>query len=193
MYALAAMRRGRPIALFVLALVAAVSCTLTTDLGGLSNGPAANPHDAGAEAVRDATAESSCPTGYASCNGAATCATNIADFDPNNCGACGAVCHDRCISGVCHVCVVLSEDTRFKLTCPPGRLVRDVAFAGWGTPTGTCGAFVNGTCNSTMFASYVVAACVGQSTCEFDADITTLGDPCIGTIKQVAVEAICLP
>ncbi|KAL5999217.1 Beta-galactosidase 8 [Asimina triloba] len=78
------------------------------------------------------------------------------------------------------------------LACPSeSQLISDIKFASFGTPRGTCGSYEHGRCNSTNALAIVQQACVGSKSCSIGVSIGAFGDPCVGVIKSLAVEAAC--
>ncbi len=77
------------------------------------------------------------------------------------------------------------------LTCASGAAFTGVAFASFGTPTGTCagGLAVNPACHANTSAAVVAAACVGKSSCTIPVTVAAFGgvDPCFDTVKSLAV------
>jgi large repetitive protein len=90
------------------------------------------------------------------------------------------------------ICATASENGSLTLTCPTGQKVTAVDFASYGTPNGSCGGFtVDNTCNATTSTMDVTMPCVGQNTCTVAASNGLFGDPCVGTIKRLYVQARC--
>ncbi|XP_058086630.1 beta-galactosidase 6 [Magnolia sinica] len=79
-----------------------------------------------------------------------------------------------------------------RLECPsPNQLISEIKFASFGTPQGTCGSYGHGRCNSTSALAVVQQACVGSKNCSIGVSVETFGDPCVGVVKSLAVEAAC--
>jgi hypothetical protein len=89
------------------------------------------------------------------------------------------------------VCGVAGEaDKVLTLTCGSGAAFTGVAFASYGTPTGTCagGLAVNPACHANTSAAVVAAACVGKSACSIPVTNDAFGgDPCFDVVKTLAV------
>lgn len=89
-------------------------------------------------------------------------------------------------------CALAPENAIMNLTCQ-GRngqmgAFTQVLFASFGTPSGNCPNFTTGSCNSPNSVSVVSAACIGKSSCSIPATNTNFGgDPCVNTLKQLAV------
>ncbi|XP_008805774.2 beta-galactosidase-like isoform X3 [Phoenix dactylifera] len=78
------------------------------------------------------------------------------------------------------------------LSCPTGQQMTSIKFASFGTPQGACGSFSEGSCHA--FHSYDIfqKKCIGQQRCSVPVVSEMFGgDPCPGTMKKLAVEAIC--
>jgi hypothetical protein len=79
------------------------------------------------------------------------------------------------------------------LACPAGTLIRLIRFASYGTPAGACPAFTTSACNSATSAQVVAAACLNKQSCSVPATNASFGDPCVGTVKKLAVVVACSP
>jgi mannan endo-1,4-beta-mannosidase len=88
-------------------------------------------------------------------------------------------------------CASGAENDAITLSCPAGQVVTSISFASYGTPSGTCGAFVAGSCQSSSSAAVVSNACVGKGSCTLSASNSLFGDPCVGTVKRLSVQATC--
>lgn len=88
------------------------------------------------------------------------------------------------------VCAVVNESSNLSLACPRGE-ISSIQFASFGTPTGACGAFAESACHAISSTMVVGDACLGNATCTVPATTDAFGDPCVGTMKQLAVEAEC--
>ena len=175
-----------------------VSCSLTTDTRGL----AGRPRDASVDveigtppadaASPDAPlADAACASGFLTCEVGGACATDARD--KRNCGACGLVC-DQCVAGACHACATAEENLPLELACPSGTVVREILFSSYGTPIGSCGAFVKDpSCDAPTSATHVADRCMGQRSCTLRADNGEFSDPCSGTLKRLYVEVRCAP
>ncbi|MFN5441938.1 MAG: beta strand repeat-containing protein, partial [Flavobacteriia bacterium] len=82
----------------------------------------------------------------------------------------------------------VSETGTLTLTAPAGKVFTTVAFASYGTPTGSNGNYTIGSCHSTTSTS-VMSAAIGQSgTFSVVANNATFGDPCSTVGKTLAVK-----
>ncbi len=106
-------------------------------------------------------------------------------------GACGCGKAEGSCGGETSQCVVANENATAQLSCPTGQTIGRVAFSSYGTPTGTCGSFVNSTCHASTSLSAVQAACLGKVSCSVPATNAQFGDPCAGTAKRLAVAYVC--
>ena len=81
-----------------------------------------------------------------------------------------------------------SRPTYLKLSCASGKFT-GVAFASFGTPSGSCdNGFTKGKCDSPNSVAKVAAACVGKSECNIQASNEFFGgDPCPLTPKKLSV------
>jgi hypothetical protein len=91
------------------------------------------------------------------------------------------------------VCASVAEGAKATLTCPQGQIISSVSFASFGTPTGTCGNFMKGTCDAVASVTRVQSICVGRNTCSVPAAVGTFGDPCNSTTKNLDIQVTCAP
>jgi len=91
------------------------------------------------------------------------------------------------------VCTSVGENGVATLTCPAGTRVQRIAFASYGTPTGSCGAWVRATCDAPRSTRVVEGSCLGRASCSVLATNGTFGDPCPGVLKRLSIEASCAP
>ena len=144
-----------------------------------------------------------CATGYLHCsNNAADGCEVDSTTDANNCGACGNACGagNACISGVCHVCsnvpsaYCMGQGTpsyAATIKCPGDQIIKQIVFASYGTPGGTCGSYTKSGCDAATSLSVVQAACVNRNTCTVNSDNCTFGDPCPFVVKSFSIEGVC--
>lgn len=90
-------------------------------------------------------------------------------------------------------CGLVPENANLTLTCVTrgggaGNFT-DVLFASFGTPTGSCPAFAKSpTCDSPNSLAVVTQACIGKASCSILAANGVFGgDPCVNTVKSLAV------
>ena len=93
--------------------------------------------------------------------------------------------------GGAHVCGTGAENQNVVLTCPSGQVITAVVYAGYGTTTGSCGAFTAGACRSADAVDVVRPFCVGRQSCTVSARNDVFGDPCSKSVKTLAVEVAC--
>ena len=92
---------------------------------------------------------------------------------------------ETCVAGA-------PENAPVTFTCPPGGSVTAVAFASFGTPTGSCaGGFATSSCNSANSTAILAAACVGQPSCTIDVSTALFGDDCYDTVKHLDAKLTC--
>uniref|UniRef100_A0A4W5LL63 SUEL-type lectin domain-containing protein n=1 Tax=Hucho hucho TaxID=62062 RepID=A0A4W5LL63_9TELE len=84
----------------------------------------------------------------------------------------------------------VSEGSMLRLTCPTDRIIGDIAFASFGTPTGEFLDFAPGTCNEPTSA---VRICV-RTTCKLiiSCHSSVFGDPCPVEEKYLSVQVNCI-
>jgi hypothetical protein len=73
----------------------------------------------------------------------------------------------------------------------PDATISKIDFASYGTPTGVCGNYSIGTCNSANSTTIVQKYCLGKRSCMVPATTPIFGDPCYGTVKNLVVQAEC--
>ena len=95
------------------------------------------------------------------------------------------------VDGVETVCGAAPENQTLVLACKAGSTITSVTFASFGKPSGSCGAFTAGACNSAMSLQKVKDACLGKANCSITASTTVFGDPCSGVTKELRVELVC--
>ncbi|XP_057859557.2 beta-galactosidase [Cryptomeria japonica] len=79
-----------------------------------------------------------------------------------------------------------------RLECPVGKMISFIMFVSFGNPQGECGHFIEGTCHSIESRVIAEKACLGQRECFLEVSSEAFGaDPCVGTMKSLAIEAIC--
>ena len=89
-------------------------------------------------------------------------------------------------------CVMANEGSVATITCPSGTIMSNIDFASYGTPTGSCGTFSEGSCHSSNSISKVEDACLNQATCSVPAQNSIFGgDPCRNTPKRLYIQATC--
>ena len=89
------------------------------------------------------------------------------------------------------VCATASEGNNLSIFAPTGAIFTSIQFASYGTPSGTCGLYVTGGCNSSNSLSVVRSALLGQTGTQTIAatNVNFGGDPCSGTAKNLYVAA----
>ena len=89
------------------------------------------------------------------------------------------------------VCASLDENSVHTISCPYRTFVRTIDFASYGTPTGSCGAFSKGSCDSSYTMTVVTSKCLNKVACTVSAQNSIYGDPCDGTHKHMYVQVTC--
>jgi alpha-L-rhamnosidase len=101
------------------------------------------------------------------------------------------------LAGAGNVCGGGPERSKVLLQClnDQGQIgsgvFTNVTFASFGTPGGSCGAYViDPTCHSAVSQEVVSQLCIGQTNCTIDATVQVFGktDPCPGFSKSLAVQ-----
>ena len=87
------------------------------------------------------------------------------------------------------ICGTAGEGGTVTLTAPAGNFISSIDFASYGTPTGSCGSFAIGTCHAANSLSIAEATFVGQTTASLGANNSVFGDPCVGTVKKLYIQA----
>ena len=75
----------------------------------------------------------------------------------------------------------VQEGQTLSLSAPAGTVFTSVAFASFGTPTGTAGNYAQSSCHSTSSANVIAAAFVGQGSGSVVASTSVFGTPCAGS------------
>lgn len=82
----------------------------------------------------------------------------------------------------------VNENGTLNLNTPANSVITSVAFASYGTPTGSDGSYSTSSCHSATSGSVVATACVGNASCSIAATNGNFGDPCGGTYKRLYVK-----
>jgi hypothetical protein len=113
--------------------------------------------------------------------------------DPNKTspGLCGCGMPEGSCDSI-SACATADEGGTASLSCPSGRTIHSIEFASYGTPLGSCEAgFSKSACDASYSLEKVRNACVGKQTCSVVASPALFDDPCIGTLKRLAVNYTC--
>lgn len=79
-----------------------------------------------------------------------------------------------------------------ELACPIGSYISNVAFASYGTPTGTCSDLtVNSSCHVNSSLEIVSDLCVGERECNVAASSEVFGDSCSSENQSLGVRVEC--
>src|SRR5215471_8679648 len=63
------------------------------------------------------------------------------------------------------VCSTANENGSLDLACPDGQTIASIAFASYGTPSGSCGSFAQGVCDASQTIAIIQNECVGKPSC----------------------------
>ncbi|MDB4935038.1 MAG: hypothetical protein JWP87_2010 [Labilithrix sp.] len=126
------------------------------------------------------------------CGGA--CATKCAVAQ--SCAANGDCATGACDVGLTNKCLAIAcgtadEHLNATVICPVGQTMIAITYASYGTPSGLCGGFMDGACDSATSDATVTTVCLNQNACTVFADNAVFGDPCIGTGKRLYIQATC--
>ncbi|KNA14541.1 hypothetical protein SOVF_106370 [Spinacia oleracea] len=80
---------------------------------------------------------------------------------------------------------------KVHLHCAPNQYISSIAFASFGTPVGTCGKYMKGSCHATTSSAVLEKKCVGKQSCAVTVTNSNFGDPCPNVLKRLSVQAIC--
>ncbi|KAF4361756.1 hypothetical protein G4B88_012064 [Cannabis sativa] len=78
-----------------------------------------------------------------------------------------------------------------QLRCPRGKNISHILFASYGTPSGNCESYAQGSCHAFNSKTIVEQACLGKGSCSISATSENFGDPCPGLAKTLVVDAQC--
>lgn len=87
-------------------------------------------------------------------------------------------------------CGTAQDASTLQLLCTSG-VISSIAFASYGTPSGSCPGYAPGGCSASNSSAVVASFCVGSSACSVPVSTSVFGDPCPGTPKQLTVVATC--
>ncbi|KAJ8442581.1 hypothetical protein Cgig2_026523 [Carnegiea gigantea] len=87
---------------------------------------------------------------------------------------------------------VKTHHAKVHLQCGSGQSISSIQFASFGTSSGSCGGFLQGTCHAQKSLAALEKMCIGRARCSVAISNTTFGeDPCPNILKRLSVEAIC--
>jgi len=81
----------------------------------------------------------------------------------------------------------VNENVNLTITLPAGKIVSSVAFASYGTPTGSNGNYTQGSCHAANSQSIVESYALNENSFTIPATNGKFGDPCFGTGKRLFV------
>jgi gliding motility-associated-like protein len=82
----------------------------------------------------------------------------------------------------------VNENGTITLDAPVGKIFTSVAFASYGTPSGSAGNYTLGACHAGTSSSVVSDLAIGNSTITVVANNATFGDPCSTFTKALAIK-----
>ncbi|KAL9272366.1 Beta-galactosidase 7-like protein, partial [Drosera capensis] len=90
------------------------------------------------------------------------------------------------------VCGHAYEGHRLELQCQGEGTIKEIKFASFGSPGGTCGSFFTGDCAAPKTEHIVKRLCLGKSHCVIHVTDKLFGTlPCLTGEARLAVEAVC--
>jgi hypothetical protein len=89
------------------------------------------------------------------------------------------------------ICNKATDGGVLTLACPAGGVISAIKFAEYGTVTGSCPSFAKGGCDAANEIAYMSSQCLGKAVCNTSNWQLSLGDPCGGVVKTMAVVATC--
>lgn len=87
------------------------------------------------------------------------------------------------------ICATANEGGTVVLTAPSGGIITGIVFASYGTPNGSCSNYTLGSCHAPGSASVVSSMAIGHNSVTIPATNGVFGDPCVGTVKRLYVQA----
>ncbi|GMH17475.1 hypothetical protein Nepgr_019316 [Nepenthes gracilis] len=85
-----------------------------------------------------------------------------------------------------------AHEAKVHLQCAQGQTISSIKFASYGTPSGTCGSFLRGTCHAPNTHAVLEKKCMGYQRCTVAISNKSFGfDPCPDVLKRLSVEAVC--
>eukprot|EP01041_Mallomonas_annulata_P009246 gene9246-19197_t len=81
-----------------------------------------------------------------------------------------------------------AENEIMTLVAPPRTVLGNVSFASYGDPTGYCGSFSKGSCDSSNTISVMNGLCAGKTACVVPVTNAEFSDPCLGVDKRLYVQ-----
>ncbi len=88
------------------------------------------------------------------------------------------------------LCATANENQTALMAAPAGSVFVHVAFASYGTPDGTCNNFTFGACHATTSFPVTETYLLGNNLANIPATNGVFGDPCVGTVKRLYVQAV---
>ena len=91
--------------------------------------------------------------------------------------------------------ITLNEGSGMTLTAPAGHVFDKVLFASYGTPNGVCGNFSIGACHAATSQTAAEGLLLGNNSVFIVQSnfLGLVGDPCVGTLKRLYIQARFAP
>ncbi|KAG8636041.1 hypothetical protein MANES_16G092900v8 [Manihot esculenta] len=83
------------------------------------------------------------------------------------------------------------DGNSLELSCQGGQKISAIQFASFGNPTGSCGSYQKGPCDSADSLSAAQKACVGKMSCSLNVSQGSFGSSSCGSTNRLAVQATC--
>ena len=83
-----------------------------------------------------------------------------------------------------------SEGNDITVQAPAGKVISQITFASYGTPSGSQGNYVIGSCHASNSKLMVEQALLGLSTATIAASNGVFGDPCGGVVKRLFISVV---
>ncbi|KAD7478906.1 hypothetical protein R6Q59_005280 [Mikania micrantha] len=84
-----------------------------------------------------------------------------------------------------------------RLVCDSDKFIKEIQFVSYGNPWGSCGNYMQGTCQASNAKKVVEKACLGKNSCSVPLDKAILGDPTGDAscsqekVKTLAIQVRC--
>ncbi|KAL4569678.1 hypothetical protein LXL04_025320 [Taraxacum kok-saghyz] len=88
--------------------------------------------------------------------------------------------------------LVESPKPEAQLRCDPDKFIKEIQFVSFGNPWGSCGTYIQGTCQSPIAKQVVTKACLGKNSCRIPLDKSFLGEPRDGSCSQEKVKRLAI-
>ncbi|GAA4341653.1 nidogen-like domain-containing protein [Flaviaesturariibacter amylovorans] len=129
----------------------------------------------------------SCKSATVYLDGNGKASVTAAQLNNNSSDNCSPVSLSVVKSGI--ICGIAAENGTITLQAPAGTVIDRIDFASYGTPTGSCGNFVQGWCHAGNSKAVVEGLALNQNSFSVQASNLVFGDPCFGTVKRLVIQA----